>query len=277
MKIFYFLFMSFFISIYSKSKDNPGFIEEGEFPIVQKDSIFHKCYYTCSDCLNNEPNETNHNCIECAENYYKLKNGLYPNNCYDNETIKNILILKEITYFNLNNLRKLQVIDGGNIWPPNGGINPQDIDTLDCPSSINSEECKNDNYPLIDSYSKCYNKSNVPNGYYLDTKCRIWLKCYSKCETCESKGNDTNMNCLSCKTQPNSDFKLINGSCIYDCLNNLFITPNGSCVLTCQNGTYQYSHNNSCLESCPNYYEINEDNNECVLKEFIEEITVSEL
>ena len=54
------------------------------------DNKFHKCYYTCSKCLNLEPNEIDHNCIECANNYYKLENVSFPYNCYANDTI-NIL------------------------------------------------------------------------------------------------------------------------------------------------------------------------------------------
>jgi proprotein convertase subtilisin/kexin type 5 len=53
---------------------------------------FQKCYQRCKTCFgglesNSETKEENHNCKECAENYYKLDNGSYPNNCYDNETI----------------------------------------------------------------------------------------------------------------------------------------------------------------------------------------------
>ena len=53
---------------------------------------FQKCSNQCKTCFgglvkNSETNEINHNCKECAENYYKLSNGSFPNNCYDNETI----------------------------------------------------------------------------------------------------------------------------------------------------------------------------------------------
>ena len=49
------------------------------------DNKFHKCYYTCSTCLNFNPNETNHFCIECADNFSKLENDLCSNNCYENK------------------------------------------------------------------------------------------------------------------------------------------------------------------------------------------------
>ena len=55
------------------------------------DLMLKRCYNSCKLCngpleINNNANEeNNHNCIECADNYYRLPNGLYPNNCYDNE------------------------------------------------------------------------------------------------------------------------------------------------------------------------------------------------
>ena len=95
-------------------------------------------------------------------------------------------------------------------------------------------------YPIQDSNSTCYNNETILKGYYLDkiNNPYTWKKCYHKCETCYSQGNDDNMNCLSCKTQTNSNIRLINGNCINGCLNNEFIAPNGSCVLSCPSGTY---------------------------------------
>jgi len=242
MENLYFLFISFFIIIYSEMRDNPTSLEEGEYPLVRKDSNFHKCYYTCSECLNIEPNETNHNCIKCSENYYKLNNDLYPNNCYDNETIKHILIFEERHYENYNKKRILQIRLEPSVYNcPIFASGAESMNSL----SNKSKECQEGYYPLIDSSSSCYNNKTIPNGYYFDENCLIWRKCYSKCETCESEGNNINMNCSSCKAEPNSDVKLINGSCIYKCLNNAFISPNGSCVLTCPSWTYKYSYNNS--------------------------------
>ena len=60
--------------------------------------ILKKCYNSCKSCLgaleiNNHINEENHNCIECNDNFYKLPSGLYPNNCYDSETIQSWKII----------------------------------------------------------------------------------------------------------------------------------------------------------------------------------------
>ena len=61
--------------------------------------IFKKCYKSCKTCIKYKENidEENHNCILCADNYYKLGNGLYPNNCYDNETIASWIFLVDNT------------------------------------------------------------------------------------------------------------------------------------------------------------------------------------
>ena len=61
--------------------------------IMEGKPLFRKCYFNCKTCewgiiVNSTTNESNHNCKECADNYYRLDNDTYPNNCYDNETIK---------------------------------------------------------------------------------------------------------------------------------------------------------------------------------------------
>ena len=148
-----------------------------------------------------------------------------------------------------------------------------DISCLTCEKSIEfNNSCLECNeklgyYPIYESnISKCYNNETIMKNYYLDLNSSnyIWKKCYDKCERCESQGNKDNMNCLSCKEKLYSNAKLVNGNCIYECLNNTFITPDGDCVLICPNGTFQFSLNNSCLNSCPQNYEIN--NNKCIFK-----------
>ena len=149
-----------------------------------------------------------------------------------------------------------------------------DISCLSCNNKLgenntNCFECNIEKgyYPLYDNYSFCYSNETIKKGYYLNKENNpfTWEKCYEKCESCNSGGNDTNMNCLSCKTNSDNNFILLNGNCIKKCLINEFITPNGECLTFCPNGTYKYSYNNSCLESCPYNYEINEYN-ECILK-----------
>ena len=146
-------------------------------------------------------------------------------------------------------------------------------------SNNNCFECnsKEGYYPIYDSISNCYSIETISKNYYLNVNESFysWKKCYEKCETCNTGGNITNMNCLSCKKNSNTSVILTeNGNCINICLNNTYIIPDGYCVPSCPNGTYQYSLNNSCLESCPNNYKIN--NNKCIIKSFDKNITVED-
>ena len=83
------------------------------------------------------------------------------------------------------------------------------------------------------------------------------------------------MNCLSCNMNLTNDktskpyfLKLLNnGNCIQECPNKLFWTKIGYCVSTCPNGTFQFSKNYTCLDSCPNNYEI--EQNKCILKSYV--------
>ena len=72
---------------------------------------FQKCYQRCKTCFgdvesNSETKEVNHNCKECAENYYKLDNGSFPNNCYDKETIN---AWKKIEQSNINTWKNSEI------------------------------------------------------------------------------------------------------------------------------------------------------------------------
>lgn len=66
-------------------------------------NILRKCFRSCKTCggsleINTEMNMENHNCLECAENYYNLPDGSYSNNCYDNQTINSWKINEETSW-----------------------------------------------------------------------------------------------------------------------------------------------------------------------------------
>ena len=146
-------------------------------------------------------------------------------------------------------------------------------------NNTNCLQCntKNGYFPILgEDNSNCFNNETINLGYYLNTKDFPikWNKCYEKCETCNSGGNATNMNCLSCKADLINEFtnqkiifkKTNNGNCIETCQNNTYMTSTGYCVSTCPNNTYKFSLNYSCINSCPKGYIINELKNECILK-----------
>ena len=126
----------------------------------------------------------------------------------------------------------------------------------------NCDECI-DGYFFIFNTNNCFNNSIIKQGYYLNktNSTLVWKKCYEKCETCNSDGNDINMNCISCKS---------------NIINNILITPTGDCVSVCPNNTYEYIQNYSCLKQCPNNYEIDKLNNKCIFKTFNEKTTIEE-
>ena len=84
------------------------------------------------------------------------------------------------------------------------------------------------------------------------------------------------MNCLSCKeyiidekTSKKLKIFLTNkGDCIEGCPNNLYLTLEGDCVTNCPSTFYQYSFNHTCLQSCPINYEVNLEQNKCIIKTF---------
>ena len=290
--------------------------------------MLKRCYNSCKLCngaleINTDRNEeNNHHCIECAENYYKLPKGLYPYNCYDNETINFLKI--HICYFTCMNCDEEPIFNNetGNIISHNckeclGGYNFL-FETKDCYNSsileygyylsskdlmyhkcgnqcqtcINETNCikcnTKDEYYFIENEEStiCYNNETIKEGYYLDKKENPykWKKCYEKCESCIAEGNYTNMNCLSCNTKLINNktfkpyyFKLTqNGNCLEGCSGNLFLTSIGDCVSDCPNDTYKYSANHTCLKSCPNNYEINKEENECIIKSFDQTTSSSE-
>ena len=83
----------------------------------------------------------------------------------------------------------------------------------------------------------CFNNSIIEEGYYFSYNDSMFHKCNINCKRCKQGDTIDSPNCLSCYS-----------------------------------GKYFFSLNNSCLNSCPKTYKINEKKNECIL----EAISVSE-
>ena len=69
-------------------------------------SILKKCFNNCKTCkgpleYNSDNNEVNHNCIECADNYYKIPYTYYQFYYCNNETINSLKNIEE-TFLNSN-------------------------------------------------------------------------------------------------------------------------------------------------------------------------------
>jgi len=235
--------------------------------------ILKECYYNCKICngsfsFNNITKLENHNCIECKENFKKLSNGSFPNNCYE----KNIEIEDGITNLETTNIKidlttsskleanaleldlstsKIEFTEKlSNIICYNTCLICNELQVFnESENTINNncQKCKEGYYFKLGT-KNCYNHETIEKGYYLDIKEHnsYWKECYLECETCNKSGNIMNMNCLSCKS-------------------NLLIS-NGNCVSNCPNNSYKFDINNTCLEKCPNDFEINHQQNKCIKK-----------
>ena len=209
--------------------------------------IFKKCYESCKTCSNFYINDSM-NCISCIEGYFKLKET---NNCYNDS------ILAQGYYFSLNDslYHKCNIQCKTCIY---NNISDESI----CLS------CNNENgYYIAENKPiyNCYNKYTIGSHYFLKNiydpingiNIYKWSLCYSKCETCSSYGNNTFHNCDTC-------------------IDNMLITPIGDCVYICPNNTYEYSLNKSCLDKCPDKYQVNSESNKCIFIIFDEKTTISE-
>ena len=247
---------------YSISDENTGYLNKDEYSYLEETlcekgyyldhtkpnyPIFKKCYETCKTCSNYYINDSM-NCISCIEGYFKLKET---NNCYNDS------ILAQGYYFSLNDslYHKCNIQCKTCIY---NNISDESI----CLS------CNNENgYYIAENKPvyNCYNKYTIGSHYFLKNiydpingiNIYKWSLCYSKCETCSSYGNNTFHNCDTC-------------------IDNMLITPIGNCVYICPTNTYEYSLNKSCLEKCPDKYQINSESNKCIFIIFDEKITISE-
>jgi hypothetical protein len=137
------------------------------------------CYKTCLNCFQ-AGDATNHNCIECNPGLYKLADNTI-NNCYSISEIPQDYYLST-TYNAIIKCyeRCLSCSQKG--------------DSV----KNNCLKCLNGFYPLEQDTTQCYSTSNVPQSYYLNTSLGAFVKCYSSCLTCNSKGDSGTHNCLQC-------------------------------------------------------------------------------
>jgi len=68
-------------------------------------------------------------------------------------------------------------------------------------NNMNCLECINDYY-FVDGTNNCYNNTILEEGYYLDdftineNEEPTYKCCYEKCQTCNNKIIESNMNCI---------------------------------------------------------------------------------
>ena len=114
-------------------------------------------------------------------------------------------------------------------------------------------------------------------GFYLDENDLIYKQCFSKCKTCDKKGNETYHNCLQCKDNYKYHYNYLNytncyNNCSYykyfniitnsyHCTNsfncpsdyNKLILNKMECIDDCKKDeNYKYEYLNQCYTLCPN-------------------------
>ena len=70
------------------------------------------------------------------------------------------------------------------------------------------------------------------------------------------------MHCKSCITNLN----LANNEYAEGNETSFLLTFDKNCVSNCPSYTYKFPPNNTCLKECPNNYETNQEQNECIKK-----------
>ena len=160
------------------------------------------------------------------------------------------------------------------------------------------KNCPNKTYSLIDNEYLCFNET--PEGYYFNPNDTIYKKCYENCKFCYGEGNETNNNCIECKSNfifydnpfNNSNcykacryFYYFDESLYFHCTENetcpmeynKLITDKKECIKECKNDDiYKYEYNNKCYINCPNDTIPNDSDFICYKEENIESNLISD-
>ena len=187
--------------------------------------VIYKCHEDCKKC-NGPPTNNNNNCLKCRDENKFLNFG----NCTDN------------------------CINGHYNDSENSKIcNCPDTKCLRCSQeSIKINKClscntnqgyykKKDDIVSENSFFDCYKNLE---GYYLNDEL-VFEKCYEKCKSCISKGDENNNKCSECLEPYISikDFENKN-NCYNVCEYNYYYDKS-------ENNKYKCTLNNNCPENYP--------------------------
>ena len=146
----------------------------------------------------------------------------------------------------------------------------------------NCKECI-DGYNLLFETNDCYNSSIKEYGFYLSSNDSMYHECDIQCKTCEENFESEEPNCLLCndeegyfpaENKPSSlcyNESTIRENYYLDESSNkkwvlYYSTSNGTHVRICPDNTYSFSFNHTCLDTCPQNYEKDEENKKCIVK-----------
>ena len=211
-----------------------------------------KCHENCKTC-NLGPSNDNNNCLTCNNSrFYEL------GNCVDN-CINGF-------YNDTDNITKCKCSFNIKCFKCSNESNSNNL----CISCNNDEGYyeKIDDEPRIDMFVNCYKD---PEGYYLDNVYKIYNKCYLTCKTCNQQGDESNNNCIKCKSEyehkiGNNCYEKCNFYYYFDSSNNYQCTDGDSCPMNyklilskkkcidacSKDNNYKYEYEDNCYDKCPN-------------------------
>ena len=133
--------------------------------------------------------------------------------------------------------------------------------------NTNCDICKIKYKNLEDDLTQCV--ETPPDGYYNDVNNQsTYLLCYSRCKTCSKRGDETEMNCDTCKDiffiiegNPTNCVSSVPNGYYYDKNNNIYRKCDSSCE-SCLTGPS--SSKTNCEHCKSDYKYIEDDISQCV-------------
>ena len=214
--------------------------------------VLKKCYKSCKLCnagliYDNITEQFNHNCIECADYYYRIKDDINNLNCYGNEMLL-------LNYTLENNVWKICHDNclscyGQALYDENNELISQN-----CIKCIN-------NYNFIFNTKDCYNNSIIESSYFLNNNDSMYHKCDIQCKICEQEKTK----CLVCNTE--QGYYIAENKSNFHCYNNTNI-GNGYILLNnLDSETKKISDKKwvKCYPSCSSCFDYgNYTNHNCI-------------
>ena len=199
------------------------------------------CYDSCLECKDKDPDNNNHQCIKCQNEYYFIENT---NNCLTKKQMENTNY-----YFDEND--KIFKKCYSDCLHCKGEGDSNDMKCIDCKPPKYYAEPNN----CID---------NITN-YYFDENDKIFKKCYSDCLHCKGEGDSNDMKCIDCKppkyyAEPNN--------CINNITNYYYSEENKKyikCYKTCEScneNSNEKAHN--CKKCNDDYHFIYNEDGKCI-------------
>ena len=266
-----------------------------EYHLSLRDSIIYlpqyKKYSIISDMQSNDLKH--HIRIFITDFTSEIKNDNINNNNINNNSINNN---------NINNINN-NSINNNNI--NNNNINNNNINLLNNEKCLYSNEessklnlctvCNNalGYYPvnynyknnLIYKYKECFNDKTKPINFFFNKEKEEYEPCYETCRTCNSRGNATINNCITCDFDGIFRPEKNSTNCVKECKYRYYITSYGQykctkdnqcnniaslyikkkdkCINNCSlDDIYIYQYNGECLIECPE--NTKPENNICI-------------